>query len=160
MRIGYGYDVHKLEKGRDLYLLGIKIPFELGLIAHSDGDVAIHALMDSLLGACGLCDIGTHFPDTDNQYKNIDSKELLKRVVELITSKGFRINNVDITIIAQKPKIAPYISQMREKMCEILQLDENKVNVKATTEEYLGFTGRLEGIKSVAVCTIYENGEI
>ena len=154
MRIGHGYDVHKLVKDRKLIIGGVEIPFELGLLGHSDADVLLHAICDALLGAAALGDIGKHFPDNDNAYKGIDSKILLQKTVELISKKGYKITNIDSTIIAQKPKLAEYIPQMIEIIAKLCNIDANCVNVKATTEEGLGFTGGLEGISAHAVCII------
>lgn len=154
-RIGQGYDVHRLVENRDLWLCGINVPHTHGLDGHSDADVAIHALCDALLGAAALRDIGYHFPDTDQKYKGADSKLLLKEVVKLITIKGWKIGNVDITIIAQSPKIKPYIEAMREKLAEVMKISVDCVSVKATTTEKLGFEGRKEGISSMAVALIY-----
>ena len=151
MRIGQGYDVHAFSEGRDLYLCGEKIEYEKGLLGHSDADVAIHALCDALLGAAALGDIGKHFPDTDPKYKGISSVILLKHVCSLIREKGYEIENADITIIAQKPKLLPYIPSMRNNMAKAMEIDEASVNVKATTTEKLGFEGRGEGISSMAV---------
>ena len=151
MRIGQGYDVHRLIEGRDCIICGVKIPYEKGLLGHSDADVALHALSDALLGAAALGDIGKHFPDTDEQYKGADSRVLLKEVVKKITDKGYKIENVDITIIAQKPKMAPYIEEMRKNVADDLCINIDAVNVKATTTEKLGFEGRGEGISSIAV---------
>ena len=156
MRIGHGYDVHKLVENRDLILGGVKIPFEKGLLGHSDADVLLHAVSDALLGAAGLRDIGYHFPDTDPAYKGADSLELLRQVGEKITAKGYRISNVDVTLIAQKPKVGAYIPQMAENIAGALGLELDRVNVKATTEEGLGFTGHLEGISCHAVCLLEE----
>ena len=156
MRIGHGYDVHKLVENRDLILGGVKIPFEKGLLGHSDADVLLHAVSDALLGAAGLRDIGYHFPDTDPAYKGADSLELLQQVGEKIAAKGYRISNVDVTLIAQKPKVGAYIPQMAENIAGALGLKLDRVNVKATTEEGLGFTGRLEGISCHAVCLLEE----
>ena len=160
MRVGMGYDVHKLVEGRDLIIGGVRIPHTLGLLGHSDADVLLHAIMDALLGAAGLGDIGKHFPDTDPQYKGISSMKLLSHVAELIREKGYVVENIDATIIAQKPKMRPHIPQMEENIAGTLGISTDQVNVKATTEEHLGFTGREEGISSNAVCllsTIYEN---
>ena len=154
MRIGHGYDVHKLVKDRKLIIGGVEIPFELGLLGHSDADVLLHAICDALLGAAALGDIGKHFPDNDNAYKGIDSKILLQKTVELISKKGYKITNIDSTIIAQKPKLAEYIPHMIEIIGRLCNIDTNCVNVKATTEEGLGFTGGLEGISAHAVCII------
>ena len=156
MRIGHGYDVHKLVEDRDLILGGVKIPFEKGLLGHSDADVLLHAVSDALLGAAGLRDIGYHFPDTDPAYKGADSLELLRQVGQKVTQKGYRISNVDVTLIAQKPKVGTYIPQMAANIALALQLDPDRVNVKATTEEHLGFTGRMEGISCHAVCLLEE----
>lgn len=154
MRIGHGYDVHRLTEGRKLILGGVEIPFELGLLGHSDADVLLHAVSDALLGAAALGDIGRHFPDTDPKYKGADSMKLLERVVELLGEKGFIVNNIDCTVIAQKPKLAPFIVQMKSNIARVCGIESDRVNVKATTEEKLGFTGRLEGISAHAVCTI------
>ncbi len=154
MRIGNGYDVHKLVEGRDLIIGGVKIPYELGLLGHSDADVLLHAVCDALLGAAALGDIGKLFPDTDNTFKDIDSKILLAKTVEAISEKGYKINNIDCTIIAQKPKMSPYIEKMRNTIAEICSIDADAVNVKATTEEGLGFTGKGEGISASAVCLL------
>ena len=156
MRIGHGYDVHKLVEDRDLILGGVKIPFEKGLLGHSDADVLLHAVSDALLGAAGLRDIGYHFPDTDPAYKGADSLELLRVVGQKVAEKGYRISNVDVTLIAQKPKVGIYIPQMVENIAGALALDADRVNVKATTEEGLGFTGNLEGIACHAVCLLDE----
>lgn len=156
MRIGQGYDVHRLKEGRDLYICGVKIPYEFGLDGHSDADVALHALADALLGAAALGDIGKHFPDTDDRYKGISSMILLEKVVELLFEKGYTVNNADVTIIAQKPKMLSYIPKMRENVANVLKVDIDRVNIKATTTEKLGFEGRMEGISSMAVCTINE----
>lgn len=156
MRVGMGYDVHKLTKDRDLILGGVTIPWEKGLLGHSDADVLIHAIMDALLGAAALGDIGKHFPDTDPAYKGISSVKLLSHVMELLKSNGFSVGNVDAVIIAQKPKMAPHIPQMKRNLAEAMGIPENRVNIKATTEEGLGFTGREEGIASQAVCLLEE----
>ena len=156
MRVGMGYDVHKLVEGRDLIIGGVRIPHTLGLLGHSDADVLLHAIMDALLGAAGLGDIGKHFPDTDPQYKGISSMKLLSHVAELIREKGYVVENIDATIIAQKPKMAPHIPQMRKNMADALGIPESKINVKATTEEGLGFTGSGEGISSQAICLLTE----
>ena len=153
-RIGHGYDVHKLVEGRRLILGGVDIPHTLGLLGHSDADVLVHAVMDALIGAMGLGDIGKHFPDNDNAYLNISSLKLLARVRELLAENGYTVSNIDATVIAQKPKLAPHINQMRENIAEILGISTSQVNVKATTEEHLGFTGREEGISSHAVALI------
>lgn len=156
MRVGMGYDVHKLTENRDLILGGVKIPWEKGLLGHSDADVLIHAVMDALLGAAALGDIGKHFPDTDPAYKGISSLKLLSHVMELLKKNGFSVGNVDAVIIAQKPKMAPHIPKMRENLAEAMGISRDRVNVKATTEEGLGFTGRGEGIASQAVCLLEE----
>lgn len=157
MRIGMGYDVHKLVSGRDLIIGGVKIPHETGLLGHSDADVLLHAIMDSLLGAAGLGDIGKHFPDTVEKYKGISSIELLKEVKLLLTKGNYAINNIDATIIAQRPKMAPYISAMRENISIALGIDIDQINIKATTEEGLGFTGKEEGISSQSICLLTKN---
>lgn len=154
MRIGQGYDVHKLTEGRDLILCGVEIPYELGLLGHSDADVALHALCDALLGAAALGDIGRHFPDNDDSYKGISSMILTKKVAALIRENGYVIDNVDITIIAQRPKLAPYTEEMRANVAEVLGVNISDVNVKATTTEKLGFEGRGEGISSMAVALL------
>ena len=156
MRVGMGYDVHKLVEGRDLILGGVKIPHTLGLLGHSDADVLLHAIMDALLGAAALGDIGKHFPDTDPQYKGISSIKLLEHVTKLIEEKGYIVENIDATIIAQKPKMAPHIPQMKENIAKALHMEPDCLNIKATTEEKLGFTGREEGIASQAVCLLYK----
>ena len=153
-RTGFGYDVHKLATGRKLILGGVEIPHELGLLGHSDADVLTHAIIDALLGAATLGDIGQHFPDTDAEFKDIDSTKLLAKVNELIQAEGWQIENIDSTIVAQKPKLAPHISKIRQKISEVLQIDLNSVNVKAKTEEGLGFTGSQQGISSYAVATL------
>lgn len=154
IRVGMGYDVHKLTEGRDLILGGVKIPWDKGLLGHSDADVVVHAIMDALLGAAALRDIGRHFPDTDPQYKGISSIKLLQHVGKLLEEHMYVINNIDATIIAQKPKLLPYIDTMIENVAEALHLDVNQVNIKATTEEGLGFTGCMEGISSQAICAL------
>ena len=156
MRIGHGYDVHRLVEGRDLILGGVKIDFELGLLGRSGADVLLHAVSDALLGAAGLGDIGKHFPDTDPKYKGADSRVLLRHVVKLVVEHGYRISNVDVTMIAQKPKLKDHIPQMVQNIAEDLQIPENRVNVKATTEEKLGFTGTMEGLRCHAVCLLEE----
>ena len=156
MRIGHGYDVHRLVAGRDLILGGVKIEFELGLLGHSDADVLLHAVSDALLGAAGLGDIGKHFPDTDPKYKGADSRVLLRHVVKLVVEHGYRISNVDVTMIAQKPKLKDHIPQMVRNIAADLQIPESRVNVKATTEEKLGFTGSMEGLRCHAVCLLEE----
>ncbi len=154
MRIGHGYDVHKLTENRKLILGGVEIPFELGLLGHSDADVLVHAIMDSLLGAAALGDIGKLFPDTDSAYKGADSILLLKEVCRVLSDNGYKIVNIDSTLIAQKPKLKDYIYSMRENIALACNIDISAVSVKATTEEKLGFTGRLEGISAHAVCLI------
>ena len=154
IRIGQGYDVHRLVEGRDLWICGVKIPHSLGLLGHSDADVAIHALCDALLGALALGDIGKHFPDSDPRYKGIDSKLLLGHVMTLVREHGYDLGNCDITICAEAPKFRPYIDEMRRTLAGVMNADEDKVSVKATTTEKLGFTGRQEGIASMAVCIL------
>ncbi|MGN9162564.1 2-C-methyl-D-erythritol 2,4-cyclodiphosphate synthase [Clostridium sulfidigenes] len=154
MRIGLGYDVHKLVPNRDLIIGGVKIPHTLGLLGHSDADVLIHAIMDSLLGAAALGDIGKHFPDTDAEFKGISSIKLLNEVRELLSKNNYKIENIDATIIAQCPKMSPYITSMRENISEALRISIDQINVKATTEEGLGFTGIEEGISSQSICLI------
>ncbi len=154
MRIGSGYDVHKLVENRRLILGGVHIPYEKGLLGHSDADVLLHAIMDALLGAAALGDIGTHFPDTDPQYEGADSQQLLSAVWGLISQKDYCIMNIDATVIAQKPKLKPYIQQMRENIAKLLDIALDQVNVKATTEEGLGFTGAGQGIAASAVCLL------
>ena len=151
MRIGHGYDVHKLCEGRELFLGGVNIPHTLGLLGHSDADVLIHALCDALLGAMALGDIGRHFPDNDDKYKGISSMILLGNVKKMMNERGYILGNCDITVIAQKPKLAPYIPQMVKNIADTLGCDTDAVNIKATTEEHLGFTGRCEGISAHAV---------
>jgi len=160
MRIGMGYDVHKLVEGRDLIVGGVTIPHTLGLLGHSDADVLLHAIMDAVLGAAGLGDIGKHFPDTDPAYKGISSIKLMEHVAALIEEKGYVVENIDATIIAQKPKMRPHIPQMEENIAKAMNISVDQINVKATTEEGLGFTGTEQGISSQAIClltTIYEN---
>lgn len=154
MRIGMGYDVHRLTEGRELIIGGVKIPYDKGLLGHSDADVLLHAIMDALLGAAALGDIGKHFPDTDPAYKGISSLELLRKVGELLEEQSFLIENIDATIIAQAPKMRPYIDTMRERIADTLGIAVEQVNVKATTEEGLGFTGQGEGISSQAICLL------
>ena len=156
MRIGTGYDVHKLTEGRDLVMGGVKIPYELGLAGHSDADVLVHAIMDALLGAAALGDIGLHFPDSDERYAGISSMLLLKEVKNKLEAAGFAVQNIDSTIIAQAPKMRPYIEQMRNNIAAALGIDVGQVNVKATTEEGLGFSGRKEGIAAQAVALLAE----
>ena len=158
MRIGHGYDVHRLVEGRDLILGGVKIPHTLGLLGHSDADVLLHAVSDALLGAAGLGDIGKHFPDTDPEFEGADSLVLLKFVVKLISEKGYKVNNIDATVIAQAPKMAPHIPQMRENIARVLGLEIDQVNVKATTEEGLGFTGDSSGMAAHAVVLLEKEG--
>ncbi len=154
MRVGMGYDVHRLVEGRDLIIGGVQIPYEKGLLGHSDADVLLHAISDALLGAAALGDIGKHFPDSDPAYKGISSLLLLEKVGMLLDRKGYLIENIDATIIAQAPKMRPYIDTMRENIAEVLNINVEQVNVKATTEEGLGFTGRGEGISSQAICML------
>jgi 2-C-methyl-D-erythritol 2,4-cyclodiphosphate synthase len=156
MRIGHGYDVHKLVPCRDLILGGVKIEYELGLLGHSDADVLLHAISDALLGAAGLGDIGKHFPDTDPKYKGADSLELLRCVAKKVADKGYRISNVDVTMIAQAPKLRPHIPQMEQNIAAVLAIEVDRVNVKATTEEHLGFTGEGLGMACHAVCLLEE----
>ena len=156
MRIGHGYDVHKLVEGRDLILGGVKIPYEKGLLGHSDADVLLHAVMDALLGAASLRDIGYHFPDTDPAYKGADSRVLLRAVKEKLDAAGYRTGNVDVTMIAQKPKLKDYIEQMMQNIAQDLDVDVSRINVKATTEEHLGFTGEGLGMSCHAVCILEE----
>lgn len=154
MRIGLGYDVHRLVENRDLILGGVNIPYELGLLGHSDADVLVHAIMDSLLGATALGDIGTHFPDNDPKYKGISSIKLLSEVGKLLDINGYEITNIDSTIIAQKPKMAPHIEEMRKNIAKALNIDFDMINIKATTEEGLGFTGEGLGISSQSICLV------
>lgn len=154
IRIGHGYDVHKLVEGRKLILGGVDIPHETGLLGHSDADVVVHAIMDAMLGALALGDIGKHFPDTDPVYSGADSIKLLKRVTEIIAEKGYSVGNIDSTIICQAPKLAPHIDMMRKNIAEAIGCDISQVSVKATTEEKLGFTGAKEGISAHAVCVL------
>ena len=156
MRIGHGYDVHRFAENRALILGGVEIPYELGLLGHSDADVLLHAVMDALLGAAALRDIGFHFPDTDMRYKGASSLALLGCVAQMITEKGYSLGNLDVTVIAQAPKLAPHIPQMRQNIAAQLSVDTGRVNIKATTEEGLGFTGRKEGIACHAVCLLEE----
>ena len=156
MRIGHGYDVHRLVSGRDLILGGVKIPYALGLEGHSDADVLLHAVMDALLGAAALRDIGYHFPDTDPTYKGADSRKLLEAVGQKLTAAGYRVGNIDVTMIAQKPKLKDYIPQMTQNIARTLKIPVERVNVKATTEEHLGFTGSGEGMSCHAVCLLEE----
>ena len=154
MRVGMGYDVHKLVENRKLILGGVEIPYEYGLLGHSDADVLVHAIMDALLGAAALRDIGRHFPDNDPAYEGADSIELLKKVGEMLEERMYLIENIDATVIAQKPKLLPYIDTMVKNVAEALHLKEDQVNIKATTEEGLGFTGKKEGISAQAICCI------
>ena len=154
MRIGHGYDVHRLTQDRRLILGGVKIPFEKGLLGHSDADVLTHAVMDALLGAAGLGDIGTHFPDTDPAYKGADSLKLLEHVITLLKTRGWQVGNVDVTVIAQRPKLAAYIPRMRDNLALRLGIEADCVNIKATTEEKLGFTGSGDGMAAHAVCLL------
>ena len=154
MRIGHGYDVHRLTPGRPLILGGVEIPWEMGLQGHSDADVLTHAIMDALLGAAGLGDIGRHFPDNDDRYLNISSQKLLKTVCTLLRNAGYTLGNLDATVIAQKPKLAPHLEQMRQTLAATMEVDITKINLKATTEEHLGFTGREEGIAAHCVCLL------
>lgn len=156
MRIGHGYDVHRLVEGRNLILGGVKIPHSVGLLGHSDADVLLHAVSDALLGAAGLGDIGKHFPDTDPQYKGADSLMLLQIVGRKVAQAGYRISNIDVTMIAQAPKLRPHIETMERNIAAALELDVSRINVKATTEERLGFTGNLEGMACHAVCLLEE----
>ena len=156
MRIGHGYDVHKLVPGRALILGGVQIPYEKGLLGHSDADVLLHAVSDALLGAAGVGDIGKHFPDTDPQYKDADSLKLLQEVGKKVTIAGYRVSNIDVTMIAQRPKLRPYIETMEQNIAAALGIDQSRVNVKATTEEGLGFTGTMEGMACHAVCLLEE----
>ncbi len=156
MRIGHGYDVHRLTEGRRLVIGGVEIPWERGLLGHSDADVLLHAVTDALLGAAGLGDIGQHFPDSDPTYEGADSFLLLKKAWELLAERGYAVGNVDCTVIAQRPKLAPYIAAMRDRIAEALSVEPERINVKATTEEHLGFTGREEGISAHALCLICE----
>ena len=156
MRIGHGYDVHKLVEGRDLILGGVKIDNHLGLLGHSDADVLLHAVSDALLGAAGLGDIGKHFPDTDPQYKGADSLQLLRIVAGKVQEAGYRVSNIDVTMIAQKPKLRPHIDQMQANIAAAVGVDVSRVNVKATTEEHLGFTGTEQGMACHAVCLLEE----
>lgn len=156
-RVGTGFDVHALVEGRPLVLCGVTVPWEKGLLGHSDADVALHALMDALLGAAALGDIGKHFPDTDDRYKGADSRMLLETVVKLLDAEGWKVNNVDVTIIAQRPKLAPFIPQMKKTVAQDLGIDAGAVNIKATTTEKLGFTGRGEGIAAEAIASLIRN---
>ena len=154
-RVGTGFDVHQLTEGRKLILGGVDIPYDRGLLGHSDADVLVHAVMDALLGAAALGDIGKHFPDSDDQYKGISSLKLLAQVKKLLEENYYNIGNIDVTLIAQRPKISPYIDEMRDNLSAVLELDRTRINIKGTTTEKLGFTGREEGIACEAVCSIY-----
>ena len=154
IRIGFGVDVHRLDKDRDLYLGGVKIPSDLGAVGHSDADVLIHAICDAILGACNLGDIGYHFPDTDNQYKNIDSKIILKKVSILMSEEGFSLVNIDSTVILEKPKLAPHLSAMKKTLSEILNMPSSDISIKATTHEKVDSFGKTEAIKAYAVCLL------
>jgi len=154
MRIGQGYDVHRLVENRALILGGVNIPWERGLLGHSDADVLVHAIMDALLGAAAMGDIGQHFPDTDPAYAGADSLQLLRRVCQIIRQAGYEVENIDATVIAQRPKLMPHIPQMRQNIAQAMEIDLSQVNIKATTEERLGFTGREEGIASMAVALL------
>ncbi len=154
VRIGNGYDVHQLAENRDFVLGGVKIPHDKGLLGHSDADVLVHAIMDALLGAAALGDIGKHFPDTDDKYKGISSLELLRQVKELLFTYSYEVGNIDSIIVAQQPKLAPYIDQMRKNIADTLMIPQSRVSIKATTTEKLGFAGRMEGIESYSVCLI------
>ena len=156
IRIGHGYDVHKLAQNRKLIIGGVEIPYEKGLLGHSDADVLTHAVMDALLGAAALGDIGKHFPDTADEYEGADSMKLAEKVSELIKNEGYSVSNIDCTVIAQAPKLAPYIDRMRKNLASVFGLTADRVSIKATTEEKLGFTGRKEGISAHAVCLIYK----
>lgn len=159
IRVGTGYDVHKLVEGRKLILGGVEIPHSLGLLGHSDADVLLHAIMDALLGAAALGDIGKHFPDTDDRYKGISSLKLLEHVAQLLQKHGYEVGNIDATVIAQKPKLRPYIEEMEKNIAEVLGVSGDQINVKATTEEGLGFTGEQQGISSQAICCLYKKNE-
>lgn len=155
-RVGNGYDVHKLVEGRKLILGGVEIPFEKGLLGHSDADVLVHSIMDALLGACGESDIGRHFPDNDAAYKDISSLILLEKVKDVLSAKGYGISNIDSIIVAERPKLAPYIDEMKTRIADVLQLDKDCVGIKATTSEGLGFTGTGEGMAAYAVANVYK----
>jgi len=159
MRVGQGYDVHKLVQGRKLILGGVEIPYSEGLLGHSDADVLLHAIKDALLGSIGEGDIGKHFPDSDSQYKGISSLLLLERVGKILAQKGYKVNNVDSTVVAQAPKVAPYIEQMRENIAKALAVEKERVNVKATTTEGLGFAGKKEGIAAYAIVSVEKEGK-
>ena len=157
IRIGLGFDVHKLVEGRDLWMGGVKIPHTLGLLGHSDADVLIHAICDALLGAANMRDIGFHFPDTGAEFKDIDSKILLRKTIELISEKGYKVGNIDATVCAERPKLNPHIPAMQACLAEVMGIDPDNISIKATTTERLGFTGREEGIAAYAVALIYRN---
>ncbi len=154
IRVGMGYDVHRLVEGRDLWLGGIKLDYRLGLLGHSDADVLIHAICDAILGAANMRDIGYHFPDTSEATLNMDSKVILKRVIELIASKGYQVVNIDATVCAERPKLNPHIPAMQQCLSEVMNIDLEQISIKATTTEHLGFTGREEGISAYAVCLL------
>lgn len=156
-RIGQGYDVHQLARDLPMWLGGLQVPSEYGFVAHSDGDVAIHALCDALLGALALGDIGRHFPDTSDEWKGADSKDLLRRVMEMVRGKGWEVSNVDITIALQQPKINPYVPRMRDVLSSVMDIEKSQVSIKATTTEHLGFTGRGEGCEAMAVALLYRD---
>lgn len=160
MRIGHGYDVHRFESGRRLILGGVQIPYPQGLAGHSDADVLTHAVMDALLGAAGLGDIGMHFPDTDDRFEGVDSLILARETVALVHDAGYSICNIDSTLIAQAPKLSPYLPQMRKALSQALQITIDQINIKATTEEHLGFTGRKEGIAAHAVCLLERTNQV
>lgn len=160
MRIGHGYDVHRFESGRRLILGGVQIPYPQGLAGHSDADVLTHAVMDALLGAAGLGDIGMHFPDTDDRFEGINSLILARETIALVQDAGYCICNIDSTLIAQAPKLSPYLPQMRKALSQALQINTNQINIKATTEEHLGFTGRKEGIAAHAVCLLERTNQV
>ena len=160
MRIGHGYDVHRLENGRRLILGGVQIPYPQGLSGHSDADVLTHAVMDALLGAAGLGDIGMHFPDTDDRFEGVDSLILARETVALVHDAGYSICNIDSTLIAQAPKLSPYLPKMRKALSQALQINTDQINIKATTEEHLGFTGRKEGIAAHAVCLLERTNQV
>ena len=157
IRIGHGYDVHRLTENRDLIIGGVKIPYEKGLLGHSDADVLVHAILDAVLGALGEGDIGKHFPDTDERYKGISSMLLAENVASLLLGKGYTVGNIDATVVAQRPKLSPYIQEMRANIAKVFGVTPDRVNIKATTEEKLGFTGSGEGISSHAVCLIIKS---
>lgn len=156
-RVGQGYDVHRFESGRELWLGGVKIEYPLGLKGHSDADVLLHAISDALLGALALRDIGYHFPDNDPKYKGADSKQLLKEVARLVLQKGYKVGNIDATIVAEQPKINPYVPAMQEVIAQLLSVDVDQVSIKATTNEQMGFTGRQEGIMALATALVYRD---